>query len=177
MKKFRLVRKDSDGTTTVVAKSDNLSYLNRRMGKLWDDARKDAPDKERCFFVNDYASIKGVCSWSIVQSTRPRYKIEDLDINTLWALREEIVLNSLFLKDYNNSFQFSPESVRSFFDGYVDFLLELAKEDGKTEIGEYDTMDNLFTYYWNCDDYSWFKYEPEWTEEEEEEYASYYNGE
>ena len=111
-----------------------------------------------------------------------RKKFEDLTSGDLWQLRQEIVLNSLFVADYNNSFGFAADSVCTFFDGYVDYLGELAIESGYDNVpflemlDKYDSEDNLFTWYYCCDDYSWFKYDPEWTEEEEMAYADYYNG-
>ena len=109
-----------------------------------------------------------------------RLKFEDLTKETLWQLRGEIVLNSLFTTDFENSFGFAAKSVQDFFDGYVDYLLDLASGDGLKTLDDvvaaYDNADNLFDFYWNCDDYSWFKYDPEWTEEENEEYERHWNG-
>lgn len=111
-----------------------------------------------------------------------RLKFVDLHKDDLWALRQEIVLNSLFTADYNNTFGFDPKSMQAFFDGYVEYLWELAEGDGKANVDftkvvdEYDNEDNLFDYYWCADDYSWVEYTPAWTEEEEQEYADYWNG-
>ena len=74
--------------------------------------------------------------------------------NTLWQLRTEIVLNSLFESDYQNSFGFTTQSVCAFFDGYMDYLEELMAEDGVSDsdvfnvLGKYDTIDNLCAW-WN----------------------------
>lgn len=112
-----------------------------------------------------------------------RKQFTDLNKDDLWELRKEIVLNSLFISDYKNTFGFSANSMCSFFDGYMDYLEELAKEDGKTNLtiseltDAYDNADNLFDYYWGCDDYSWVEYDPVWTKEEMEEYEKYWNGE
>ena len=115
-----------------------------------------------------------------------RLKFEDLNSAHLAQLRGEIVLNSLFTNDYNNSFGFAPKSVQSFFDGYMEYLWELAKEDYTEDeldeldafdsVNEYDDVDTLFDYYWNCDDYSWFEYDPAFTEEDEREYERKWNG-
>lgn len=43
-------------------------------------------------------------------------------------LRKQIVLNSLFVSDYENSFDFDAYEVCDFFDGYMDFLDEEYKE-------------------------------------------------
>ena len=36
-------------------------------------------------------------------------RFEDLTIDELWQLREEIVLYSLYIADYDNSFDFYPK--------------------------------------------------------------------
>lgn len=47
----------------------------------------------------------------------------------LWALRREIVLNSLYLADYENSFDIDRDAVCTFFDGFLSFVEELMEED------------------------------------------------
>ena len=91
-------------------------------------------------------------------------RFEDLTREDLAKLRDEIVLNSLFIADYENSFGFSPKSVNLFFDSYVSFLDELAEEDGVVIedtfefFDKYDTLDNLESWY-NCyEDFDWVEY-------------------
>ena len=91
-------------------------------------------------------------------------RFEDLTRRDLIKLRKEIVLNSLFISDYENSFGFSPKSVNFFFDSYISFLDELAEEDNfnTDDINEffnkYDTIDNLENWY-NCyEDFDWVEY-------------------
>ena len=112
-----------------------------------------------------------------------RKKFQDLNAEDLAKLRKEITLNSLFVADYKNTFGFAAKSVCSFFEGYMQYLWELANDDYgmnqpsiETVVEEYDNKDNLFDYYWNCDDYSWVEYDPEWTAEEEAAYENYWNG-
>ena len=113
-----------------------------------------------------------------------RKKFEDLTKEDLWQLRCEIVLNSLFVSDYKNTFGFDAHSVLDFFAGYIEHLEEIANEFNETGsspsvqnvIELYDTADNLFDYYWGCDDYSWVNYFPEWTAEEEKKYEDFWNG-
>ena len=50
-------------------------------------------------------------------------RFDELTKQDLTKLRKEIVLNSLYVHDYQNSFGFADESVCSFFDGYVSYLL------------------------------------------------------
>lgn len=47
----------------------------------------------------------------------------------LEKLRGEIVLNSLFTSDFENSFDIDASVVQDFFDGYLEFLAELSEED------------------------------------------------
>ena len=72
--------------------------------------------------------------------------------NTLWQLRTEIVLNSLFESDYQNSFGFTTQSVCAFFDGYMDYLDELATEEygsdcSLEQIFSFDNAENLHNWY------------------------------
>lgn len=93
-------------------------------------------------------------------------KFEDLTSAELSKLRKEIVLNSLYVSDYNNSFGFDANDICSFFDGYVSYLEEIAEEDGFTEWGnilkmfeKYDTEENLYCWFLCFDDLSWVKFE------------------
>lgn len=92
-------------------------------------------------------------------------KFDELTTAELWQLRNEIVLNSLFIADYCNSFGFSPKSMCDFFDGYVSFIYELATEDGHEDLEIvklcelYDNADNLQRWYYCFDDFSWVEYE------------------
>lgn len=84
--------------------------------------------------------------------------IEDLTRDELWALRKEIVLNSLFVHDYTNSFGISPRSACDLFDGYVSFLEELADETGTAWTAQ-DSPEHLHQWLLCYDDYSWVEYE------------------
>lgn len=97
---------------------------------------------------------------------------EDLTKEELWQLRQEVVLNSVFTAHYTNSFGFNERDVCSFFDGYYDYLWELADEDDNDCLitdgliyDKYDNQDNLESWF-NCyDDLSWVrinKYEDEY---------------
>ena len=101
-------------------------------------------------------------------------RFENFTKEDLQSLRNEIVLNSLFVSDYNNSFGISAKSVCDFFDSYMEFLSELAFEDnfkiGNPSKGmhtydeffdKYDTIDNLENWYGCYEDFSWVDYEDE----------------
>lgn len=94
-------------------------------------------------------------------------KFDEMTIEDLKILRSEIILNSVFLSDYKNSFGFSQKSMGTFFDGYVSYLEVTADDDGyewstfKDLFDKYDTEDNLLEWY-NCyDDYLWVEYDEE----------------
>ena len=83
----------------------------------------------------------------------------------LWELRQEIVLNSLFTSDYQNSFGINEEVVQNFFDSYMKelgYLLEekVGKEEIKKmsdnkyydELFKLDNKENLYNYYCSCEE-------------------------
>ena len=55
----------------------------------------------------------------------------------LIELRKDIRLGSLYISDYNNRFGIDPNQVSDFFDGYIEYLEEMAEEDGFDFGGEY----------------------------------------
>lgn len=75
----------------------------------------------------------------------------------LWQLRNEIVLNSLYLKDYSNLFEIPEDVCYNFFEGYVEELCLQAEDEGfKWEdiidvFNKYDTPENLYYYYSCCE--------------------------
>jgi hypothetical protein len=107
--------------------------------------------------VADYLSdTYGFCvlSFEVVKD------FEDLDRDELWEIRKQIVLNSLFEYNYFVKEGYNPCDLSSFFDGYVDYLYEIAEDNGG-EWTDYDNKDNLFCWY-NCyDDLSWVRLENE----------------
>lgn len=73
----------------------------------------------------------------------------------LWKLRQEIVLDSLYARDYRNDMGLTPGSVRNFFDGYSDYLSDKAEENGTAAdnaIDDYDSADSLWDYFNTCED-------------------------
>lgn len=85
--------------------------------------------------------------------------LEELSTEELWALRKEIVLNSLFVSDYTNSFGISPKSACDLFDGYVSFLWDLAEDAGHGDWDDQDSPEHLHQWLLCYDDYSWVEYE------------------
>ena len=70
----------------------------------------------------------------------------------LWKLRQEIVLGSIYINDYKNSFKINPESVCSFFDSFIEDAQQ--DDDGnfnnrKTE--DFDNAEELYNYYLSCE--------------------------
>ena len=54
-------------------------------------------------------------------------QLNELTKEELWQLRQEIVLNSHYLADYENSFEIDEQEVCEFFEGYYDYIWERAK--------------------------------------------------
>ena len=74
MKRYTLIERYDSGsiyTETCCADSDSLSYINKRMEKLFLSACKDIPKDgnktDRNFFVNEYARV-GDKSWEIKEN-------------------------------------------------------------------------------------------------------------
>lgn len=71
----------------------------------------------------------------------------------LQVLRNEILLNSLFISDYENSFGLDLWEVNAFFDGYLDYLEDLMLKNNCSDenyfdnLEKYDTLENLWNYY------------------------------
>ena len=65
----------------------------------------------------------------------------EMSKRNLWALRTEITLGSLYTSDYENSFQILPRMVQDFFDGYIEYLWELAKENNKKDMDFEDLVE------------------------------------
>lgn len=80
-----------------------------------------------------------------------------LNVNDVLKLRKQIVLNSLYVSDYENDMDVDPRSASVFFEGFMEFICELAVNDGFSltyeNFGEfirrYDTDENLEAW-WNC---------------------------
>ena len=90
-------------------------------------------------------------------------RFEDFNKQDLEQLRKEIVLNSLYISDYNNSFNIDPHSVCDFFDGYISYMEELASEINPNITYEEmfekcDNTETLFEWYLCYEDFSWVKY-------------------
>ena len=103
--------------------------------------------------VADYLSNEyGFCvlSFEVVKD------FEDLDEDELWEIRKQVTLNSMFNFDYVVKEGYDERDLANFFDGYVDYLYEVAEDNGG-KWTDYDDKDNL-TYWFNCyDDLSWVR--------------------
>jgi len=82
-------------------------------------------------------------------------EMKDLTREQLLELRKQVVLNSLYISDYENSFGIDPNKVCLFFDSYMEYLNELLDESGYEykannyfdEIFKLDNDDNLIDYF------------------------------
>lgn len=92
-------------------------------------------------------------------------RFENLTSAELWAIRNKVVVNSVFLADYENQYGISEVSLCNFFDGYYNFIWELAEEEHGKNLNhnfvfdEYDTEENLYNWY-NCyEEFDWVVYD------------------
>lgn len=69
-----------------------------------------------------------------------------LTVDDILKLRKEIELNSLYIKDYTNTLGIDPNWVLNFFDGYIDYLVELSEEQNVIDFLDLDTEENLRAY-------------------------------
>ena len=88
--------------------------------------------------------------------------MERMNKETLWKLRQEIVLGSIYYHDYDNSFGFTVNSVCDFFDGYVEHLWDRAIEEYGEECNfsdalKFDLDDNLEDWYESLEDFQFEK--------------------
>jgi len=49
----------------------------------------------------------------------------------LWNIRKDITLDSIWFCDYENRYGYSPYVMYQFFDGFLDYIDELMKENGQ----------------------------------------------
>mgnify|MGYP003333798300 CR=1 FL=1 len=83
--------------------------------------------------------------------------LNDLTKEDLHQLRKEIVLFSIFISDYENSFEIPPEICAAFFEGYGEYLGELMADDGYSSdefwdvLDKYETPENLYDWYYMCE--------------------------
>lgn len=90
-------------------------------------------------------------------------KFAELTADELWELRQEIVLNSLYVSDYENSFGYHSADMCLFFESYLDYLCEvmkgigIASEDHLKCLDEFDNPTNLKCWYDHYEDFSWVR--------------------
>lgn len=85
--------------------------------------------------------------------------LENLDKLQLWDLRKDIILNSIYIADYENSLDIDPDDVYNFFNGWLEYIDGLIEEDMCNrnidlntlsywdEVKKYDNIDCLWNYY------------------------------
>jgi len=83
--------------------------------------------------------------------------IGDLGPRQLWKLRNDIIINSVYLHHYENRYGVDPQEVCDFFKGWLEYLEEEMREDYPEYhsgifwaiFPKYDTPKNLLNW-WFC---------------------------
>lgn len=86
-----------------------------------------------------------------------RKHIYNLGIRQIQKLRKQIVLCSIYLADYINTYEIDENETCVFFDGFTDYLSELMQENETDYNGDkffdllpkYDNAENLKEYFYN----------------------------
>jgi len=81
-----------------------------------------------------------------------------LNKNELQRLRNQVVLNSIYVSDYHNNMGIDEHICYAFFDGYMSYISELFYEEHPNasdkqywdEIWNYDTIETLCDWYYGC---------------------------
>ena len=91
-------------------------------------------------------------------------RFENLTSAELWDIRLKVVVNSVYINDFENQYGINEVSLCNFFEGYYDFICELAEEKiGKNiahslVLPHFDNEENLYRWF-NCyDDFDWIVY-------------------
>ena len=91
-------------------------------------------------------------SSKLINLNQVRFKAGKFTRDELKQLRSEIILDSIYIDDYANSFNIDKELVQDFFNGYSDYLYELKEDpDGANPENDFDNIDNLENWYWTVD--------------------------
>lgn len=92
----------------------------------------------------------------------------------LQKLRNEITLNSLYTRDYENSFNIDTRQVQDFFDGWLEYCY-LENEEYLSTLGHTQYYDELFKIANNIDLlYDYYKYMYEENPLSQEFFEKYY---
>lgn len=131
----------STGTVKQLGYATELDGTNYRIDKekFKTFENKEGVEPETALEEN----IKGLMKENTMTNKEWEQLIKDIK-----QLRKEITLNSLFLRDYENSLGYDVDSVYYFFDGYAEYLHELLMNEGKTwnDLDDVDTDENLEAY-------------------------------
>ena len=60
-------------------------------------------------------------------ANKKKLSMHNLSLRQVRKLRKQIVLNSLYVSDYENSYGIDPHVVQNYFDGFVEYLCEVAR--------------------------------------------------
>lgn len=88
-------------------------------------------------FDEEYVPIKDGDAEEVYNAVRKELNeihLQELTENEVEELQEQIVMGSLYVSDYENTFGVSPNEVCNYADGYLE------TKDNPEEYGEYDTF-------------------------------------
>lgn len=114
--------------------------------------RKDLKGQERVDLENDLKELKRGLKLEEREEKSMKINPNNLTKEQLWKLRQEIVLGSIYVNDYENSFGIEPIDVCNFFDSFI----EDAEHDDEgnasgRDIKDYDNAEELYNYYSSCE--------------------------
>lgn len=115
-------------------------------------ATKESPTDATEDYITDMMYHRDV-SWVVDQAAN-KNALTDAQLE---KLRKEIILGSLYVSDYENSFGIDLNAVCCFFEGFCDFIDEKMADDGYSSddfwdvIKKYDNIEYLSEYYNSCE--------------------------
>lgn len=123
-----------------------------------EEIEEEQPDEDP-FEILDYGTYDILMLADDVVNKELKESEEIRDPNNLtkeqlWKLRQEIVLGSIYVSDYENSFGIEPIDVCNFFDSFLEE--ENSDEYGyplkeERKMSEYDNAEDLYNYYSSCE--------------------------
>lgn len=128
---------DEDGDKEFIEALENGTTLDKNsdLAKVIINASRKYLD-DGCYLLSESTNID----------------VNNLTKEQLWKLRQEIVLGSLYIHDYDNSFGIDPSAVCNFFDSFIeDAQVDDYGRPNNRKTEEYDNAEDLYNYYRSCE--------------------------